>query len=203
MTERLLVRLYRGLDQGLFQLLRHPLPVPRALEPLVRAFSLETCRAHTSQRAATQQSVTLCKKRSYSSSLGVSSKTPQKPFCDILLRCPEQEAMLPFVTDSTQVREHKVSRITQLISRLSPAVSRNAPTFSGSSAEAVKCYSQAIAGAEHDHTLFANRSASYLAQQLFDDAITDAVKTVWLKEAWPKGHYRCQSFNTTVCVCTS
>ena len=70
--------------------------------------------------------------------------------------------------------------------------SKNTPTLSGSSAEAVKCYSQAIAGAEHDETLFANRSASYLAQQLFDEAIKDAMKTVQLKEAWPKGHYRCQ-----------
>lgn len=67
-------------------------------------------------------------------------------------------------------------------------------------AEAVKCYSQAIAGAEHDETLFANRSASYLAQQLFDEAVTDAAKTVQLKETWPKGHYRCSS--ATVFTCT-
>ena len=80
-----------------------------------------------------------------------------------------------------------------LVSQLSPAVSGNTPTLLNSFAEAVKCYSQAIAGAEHDHTLFANRSASYLAQHLFHDAIKDAEKTVWLKEAWPKGHYRCRS----------
>lgn len=57
-------------------------------------------------------------------------------------------------------------------------------------AEAVKHYSQAIAGAEHDEALFANRSAAYLAQQLYSEAIADAAKAVQLKEAWPKGHYR-------------
>ena len=62
-----------------------------------------------------------------------------------------------------------------------------------SPAEAIKCYSQAIAGAEQDETLFANRSAAYLAQQLYHEAITDAAKTVQLREAWPKGYYRCRS----------
>lgn len=72
--------------------------------------------------------------------------------------------------------------------------------LSGFPAEAVKCYSQAIAGDEHDETLFANRSAAYLAQQLLDEAVNDAATTVQLKQTWPKGHYRCSS--TTIFMCT-
>ncbi|KAL3146086.1 hypothetical protein ABBQ38_015435 [Trebouxia sp. C0009 RCD-2024] len=56
--------------------------------------------------------------------------------------------------------------------------------------EAVTQYSQAIAGVEDDEALFGNRSAAYLAQQLYSEAIADAAKAVQLKEAWPKGHYR-------------
>ena len=54
----------------------------------------------------------------------------------------------------------------------------------------MKCYSQAIAAAEHDKTLFANRSAAYLGLFMHEDAIQDAAKSVQLDSSWPKGHYR-------------
>lgn len=52
-------------------------------------------------------------------------------------------------------------------------------------------YSQAIAGAETDHTLFGNRSAAYLALGLYEEALQDAQKAVALNPTWAKGHYRC------------
>ena len=57
-------------------------------------------------------------------------------------------------------------------------------------ADAIKMYSQAIAGDETDHTLFSNRSAAYLAVGLLDAALWDARKTVELRPEWPKGYYR-------------
>ncbi len=58
------------------------------------------------------------------------------------------------------------------------------------SVEAVKCYSQAIAAAEHDETLYANRSAAYLALYQYQAALQDAAKAVQLHQSWPKGYYR-------------
>ena len=53
-------------------------------------------------------------------------------------------------------------------------------------------YSQAIAGAEMDHTLFGNRSAAYLALGLYEESLQDAQKCVALCPTWAKGHYRCE-----------
>ncbi|DBA90775.1 TPA: hypothetical protein ACH3X1_003982 [Trebouxia sp. C0004] len=58
------------------------------------------------------------------------------------------------------------------------------------SIEAVKCYSQAIAAAEHDETLYANRSVAYLALYQYQAALQDATKAVQLHQSWPKGYYR-------------
>ncbi len=52
-------------------------------------------------------------------------------------------------------------------------------------------YSQAIAGAEGDASLFGNRSAAHLAAGLYQDAILDAQKATALAPAWTKGWYRC------------
>jgi tetratricopeptide (TPR) repeat protein len=57
-------------------------------------------------------------------------------------------------------------------------------------AEAIKMYSQAIAGNEHDHVLFSNRSASYLAIGLLEQALWDAKKSIALNPNWAKGYYR-------------
>eukprot|EP00889_Picochlorum_renovo_P007052 jgi/Picre1/34082/NNA_001557.t1 len=56
--------------------------------------------------------------------------------------------------------------------------------------DAIRMYSQAIAGNETDHTLFSNRSASYLAIGLLEQALWDAQKSVSLKPDWGKGYYR-------------
>ncbi|KAK9863942.1 hypothetical protein WJX84_003683 [Apatococcus fuscideae] len=56
--------------------------------------------------------------------------------------------------------------------------------------EAVTWYSQAIAGAPLDHSLFGNRSAAHLALDEPDAALLDAKKAVKLKGTWPKGYYR-------------
>ncbi|KAL0046712.1 hypothetical protein WJX82_008116 [Trebouxia sp. C0006] len=56
--------------------------------------------------------------------------------------------------------------------------------------EAVKCYSQAIAAAERDAVLYANRSAAYLALYQYQAALQDAAKAVQLHQSWPKGYYR-------------
>ena len=51
-------------------------------------------------------------------------------------------------------------------------------------------YSQAIAGAEGDGTLFGNRSAAYLAVGLYQEATLDAQKATTLSPTWAKGFYR-------------
>ena len=51
-------------------------------------------------------------------------------------------------------------------------------------------YSQAIAGADTDATLFGNRSAAYLAAGMYQEAILDAQKATTLVPTWPKGFYR-------------
>lgn len=60
-----------------------------------------------------------------------------------------------------------------------------------SDAEAIRMYSQAIAGAEGDATLFGNRSAAHLGAGLYQDAILDARKATLLAPTWAKGFYRC------------
>jgi tetratricopeptide (TPR) repeat protein len=57
-------------------------------------------------------------------------------------------------------------------------------------ADAIKMYTQAIAGDSQDATLFANRSAACLASGLYDQALADAQKATELKPTWPKSHYR-------------
>ncbi|KDD73371.1 hypothetical protein H632_c2245p0, partial [Helicosporidium sp. ATCC 50920] len=47
-------------------------------------------------------------------------------------------------------------------------------------AEAVRHYSQAIAGRESDATLYSNRSAAYLRQGLYEQALWDAEKSASL-----------------------
>ena len=61
-------------------------------------------------------------------------------------------------------------------------------------------YSQAIAGAATDHTLFANRSAAYLAQCLSHEALLDAQKAVQLAPTWAKAHYRHANIHTVLSV---
>lgn len=66
----------------------------------------------------------------------------------------------------------------------------HALTICGGCADAIRMYSQGIAGDEQDHTLFGNRSAAYLALGLLDQALWDAQKSVTLKPDWAKGYYR-------------
>ena len=57
--------------------------------------------------------------------------------------------------------------------------------------EAINLYSQAIAADPLDKTLFANRSAAYLAQGRAEEAYQDALKAVKLSEGkWTKAFYR-------------
>ncbi|KFM25022.1 Protein arginine N-methyltransferase 7 [Auxenochlorella protothecoides] len=56
--------------------------------------------------------------------------------------------------------------------------------------EAIRLYSQAIAGDESDAALYSNRSAAFLAEGLNDQALWDAEKCIALSPSWPKAHYR-------------
>lgn len=51
-------------------------------------------------------------------------------------------------------------------------------------------YTQAIAGADRDGSLFCNRSAAFLAMGLFNEAKQDALKAVKLDSSNPKAYYR-------------
>ena len=57
-------------------------------------------------------------------------------------------------------------------------------------ADAVKYYDQAIAGAQCDQALYANRSAAYLALHQYAEALQDAVTAAGLNNKWPKSYYR-------------
>jgi len=57
-------------------------------------------------------------------------------------------------------------------------------------AEAARLYTQAIAGAQQDATLFCNRSAAHLALGLYEAAAWDAHKACSLRPDWAKAHYR-------------
>ena len=60
-------------------------------------------------------------------------------------------------------------------------------------AEAVKMYSQALAGAPKDATLWRNRSAAYSALGEHALALQDALQALQLNSTWPKGYYRWDS----------
>lgn len=66
-------------------------------------------------------------------------------------------------------------------------------------AEAIRLYSQAIAGDESDAALYSNRSAAFLAEGLNDQALWDAEKCIALSPSWPKAHYRCACAAMSLC----
>ena len=66
----------------------------------------------------------------------------------------------------------------------------NEAFVSGNHREAVRLYTQAIAGDPKDRALFSNRSAANLALGYNDDALSDAVRCVAIDSSWPKAHYR-------------
>lgn len=51
---------------------------------------------------------------------------------------------------------------------------------------AVKCYSEAIALSPDNHVLYSNRSAAFMKQDLYQQALEDAEKTIELKKDWAK-----------------
>lgn len=51
---------------------------------------------------------------------------------------------------------------------------------------AVKFYGEAIALDSGNHVLYSNRSAAYMKLQRYDDALSDAEKTIGIKEDWAK-----------------
>ncbi len=57
-------------------------------------------------------------------------------------------------------------------------------------ADAIKMYTQAIAGDQTNHALFSNRSAAFLGAGLLNDAVWDAQKCVQLAPKWSKAHFR-------------
>ena len=57
-------------------------------------------------------------------------------------------------------------------------------------AEAIKFYSEAVAGSQPDAPLFSNRSAAYLACGMAAESLQDAARAVTLHPNWPKARYR-------------
>ena len=56
--------------------------------------------------------------------------------------------------------------------------------------EAIDYYTQAIALDTSNHLLFSNRSAVYIKQEKYKEALDDALKTIELKKDWSKGYFR-------------
>lgn len=57
-------------------------------------------------------------------------------------------------------------------------------------AEAIRLYTQAIAGAPKDAELLANRSIAHLSANNREEALQDAVDALKLRPDWAKAHYR-------------
>ena len=57
-------------------------------------------------------------------------------------------------------------------------------------AEAIRLYTQAIAGAPKDAELLANRSIAHLSADNREEALQDAVDALKLRPDWAKAHYR-------------
>ena len=55
---------------------------------------------------------------------------------------------------------------------------------------AVDCYTQAISENPTDHTIYGNRSASFLNLEEFEKALNDSQKSIELKPDWSKGFVR-------------
>lgn len=53
-------------------------------------------------------------------------------------------------------------------------------------AEAVKCYSEAIDLSPDNYVFYSNRSAAYMKQDKYEEALKDAETTVKLKPDWGK-----------------
>jgi tetratricopeptide (TPR) repeat protein len=64
------------------------------------------------------------------------------------------------------------------------------PHASPITAEAIRRYDEAIAGAPQDAPLLGNRSAAYLALGLYREAEEDARHSTELDPTWAKGHFR-------------
>jgi stress-induced-phosphoprotein 1 len=56
--------------------------------------------------------------------------------------------------------------------------------------EAIKFYTQAIDLDSSNHILFSNRSAAFIQKEMFVEALNDSLKTISLKNEWPKGYFR-------------
>ncbi|KAJ2883894.1 Hsp90 cochaperone, partial [Coemansia asiatica] len=66
----------------------------------------------------------------------------------------------------------------------------NAAFAAGNHEEAIKLFTQAIELDPTNHVLYSNRSASLASLKKYDEALTDAEKTVEIKPDWPKGYSR-------------
>lgn len=62
----------------------------------------------------------------------------------------------------------------------------NAALNQGKFDEAIQCYSEAIKLDQNNHVLYSNRSAAYCKCGKYNEALTDAEKTVSLKPDWAK-----------------
>ena len=57
-------------------------------------------------------------------------------------------------------------------------------------AEAIRLYTEAIAGAPEDAELLANRSIAHMSANNRQEALQDAINAVKLRPKWAKAHYR-------------
>lgn len=57
---------------------------------------------------------------------------------------------------------------------------------SGDFDAAINLYTEAIALNQDNHVLYSNRSAAYMKQDRYQEALQDAEKTIELKEDWAK-----------------
>lgn len=56
--------------------------------------------------------------------------------------------------------------------------------------QAVAYFTQAIAEAPGDHTIYGNRSAAYYNMHNFNEALADGDKCIQLKPDWGRGYQR-------------
>lgn len=66
--------------------------------------------------------------------------------------------------------------------------------------EAVEFYSDAIKLDPENHVLYSNRSAAYLKQDCYEDALRDAESTIQFKSKWPKVNSPTEHYKYAACI---
>ena len=99
-------------------------------------------------------------------------------------------AHTPLTSHSPLTPSHLNLTSQSPLTHISPLTSHLILTFAGQLEEAIAAYSEAIAAAPTDETLYSNRSATYAKLERFKEALDDGKRAVSLQPKWGKAYSR-------------